>query len=211
MVYIIFLCLVIPLLFLLPLLERRSRLLLAFLLSGICSALVSYEINSLFFSLLSLAPREFSQVVPPIVEELWKACPVFFYAVFLDESRKIVLPAAMAAGIGFAILENTVILVQNLEAVTLAWAAARGFTASLMHGLCTMIVGTGLTYVKKQKKLFYTGTFGLLSIAITLHALFNLLIQSDYDYWGMAMPLLLYGLLFLSQKVKRLKLPFLSY
>ena len=85
------------------------------------------------------------------------------------------------------------IFIDNLGAVTLAWAAARGFTASLMHGLCTMIVGTGITYVKKQKKLFYTGTFGLLSIAVTLHALFNLLIQSQYDYIGMVFPLALYG------------------
>ena len=103
------------------------------------------------------------------------------------------------------------ILIDNLGAVTLAWAAARGFTASLMHGLCTMIVGTGITYVKKQKKLFYTGTFGLLSIAVTLHALFNLLIQSQYDYIGMVFPLALYGLVYLAWRGKKLRLPFLSY
>ena len=195
----------------LPLLETRSRYLLGFLLLGALAALSSYEANTIIFTLLDIPPREFTQVGPPIVEELFKALPVLLYAVLLDDSRERLLPIAMAVGIGFAVLENTMILIDNLGAVTLAWAAARGFTASLMHGLCTMIVGTGITYVKKQKKLFYTGTFGLLSIAVTLHALFNLLIQSQYDYIGMVFPLALYGLVYLAWRGKKLRLPFLSY
>lgn len=211
MVYIIFLCLSIPLGLMLPLLETRSRYLLGFLLLGALAALSSYEVNTIIFTLLDIPPREFTQVGPPIVEELFKALPVLLYAVLLDDSRERLLPIAMAVGIGFAVLENTMILIDNLGAVTLAWAAARGFTASLTHGLCTMIVGTGITYVKKQKKLFYTGTFGLLSIAVTLHALFNLLIQSQYDYIGMIFPLALYGLVYLAWRGKKLRLPFLSY
>ena len=80
-----------------------------------------------------------------------------------------------------------------------------------MPGLCTVTIGTGICYVKKQRKLFYTGTFGLLSIAITMHALFNLLIQSSFDIIGMVMPLALYGLLYVMRSRKKLKLPFLSY
>ena len=71
-----------------------------------------------------------------------------------------------------------------------------------------MVAGTGITYVKKQKKLFYTGTFGLLSISITMHALFNLLIQSEYDWIGMIMPMALYGALYWAYKGKRMRLPF---
>ena len=44
-----------------------------------------------------------------------------------------------------------------------------------------------------------------------MHALFNLLIQSSYDLIGMIMPLVLYALLYILQRGKRLKLPFLSY
>ena len=103
--------------------------------------------------------------VPPVTEELLKALPVLVFAVFFSDDRKDILPAAMSVGIGFSILENTAILVQNLTVVTLGWAALRGLSASLMHGLCTMIIGAGLPYVKKQRKLFCTGIFGLFTVS----------------------------------------------
>lgn len=195
----------------LPVLESRARYLIGFLLLGAVTALSAYEVNTLLYPWTGLSPRAFTQVIPPITEEALKAFPVFVYALFLADSRKRVLPIAMSVGVGFSILENTVILVQNIEGVTLAWAALRGLSASLMHGMCTMVVGAGVCYVKKHKKLFYTGIFGLLSIAVTMHALFNLLIQSPYDIIGMLMPLALYGLLYLTHEKSTLKLPFLSY
>ncbi|MDC7291692.1 PrsW family intramembrane metalloprotease [Blautia schinkii] len=208
MVYIIFFCFAIPLLLTLPLLEKNSRYLVGFLLLGAVTALSAYEINTIIFALSGMEARSFTEVIPPMTEECVKALPVLLFALLVDDSRRRVLPVAMAAGVGFAVLENTVLLVDNLGAVTLAWAVGRGFSASLMHSLCTMIVGTGITYVKKQRKLFYTGTFGLLSIAITLHAMFNLLIQSDYDWIAMLMPLVLYGIIYLGYQKKQLKMPF---
>ena len=202
MVYIIFLCLTIPMLLMLPLLEIRSRCIVGFMLLGTVTALSAYEINTIVYPMTGLSARSFSELVPPMTEELLKAMPVLLYAVLLDDRRNRVLPIAMAVGVGFAILENSMIL------ITVLWATARGFSASLMHGLCTVVAGTGITYVKKQKKLFYTGTFGLLSISITMHALFNLLIQSVYDYIGMAMPLVLYGLIYWLYKGQRVRLPF---
>ena len=58
--------------------------------------------------------------VPPVTEELLKALPVLVFAVFFSDDRKDILPAAMSVGIGFSILENTAILVQNLTVVTVA-------------------------------------------------------------------------------------------
>ena len=45
MVYIIFLCLTIPMLLMLPLLEIRSRCIVGFMLLGTVTALSAYEIN----------------------------------------------------------------------------------------------------------------------------------------------------------------------
>ena len=47
-------------------------------------------------------------------------------------------------------------------------------------------------FLKLQKKLFYTGILGLLSLAMTFHAVFNLLIQSPYDWLGMLLPIVNY-------------------
>lgn len=195
----------------LPVLERRARYLIGFLMLGTVTALAAFEVNTILYPVTGLTPQAFTLVVPPMVEEVLKALPVLLYALFLNDERKSVLPIAMSVGVGFAILENTVILVQHIGAVTLGWAALRGVSASLMHGLCTMVVGAGLPYIKKQKKLFYTGIFGLWAIAVTMHAIFNLLIQSDYSVVGALMPMALYALLYLALKTKRLRLPFLSY
>ena len=71
-------------------------------------------------------------------------------------------------------------------------ALVRGFSTSLSHGMCTLLVGYGMQFLKLQKKLFYTGIFGLLSLAMTFHAVFNLLIQSPYDWLGMLLPIVTY-------------------
>ena len=211
MVYVIFLCIALPLGLMLPILERRSRRLVFFLLLGMMAALTAYEIDSILYTLCGLDAIRFSQTVPPVTEEFLKALPILVFAVFFSDDRKDILPAAMSVGIGFSVLENTAILVQNLAAVTLGWAALRGLSASLMHGLCTMIIGAGLPYVKKQRKLFCTGIFGLFTVSATMHALFNLLIQSDYSRLGACFPMALYILFYVVRRTGCVKLPFLSY
>ncbi|MBP5208603.1 MAG: PrsW family intramembrane metalloprotease, partial [Clostridia bacterium] len=93
---------------------------------------------------------------------------------------------------GFALLENVVILTQNVENVTIFWALVRGFGSGLVHGICTVMVGWGVSYVKKRRKLFYCGTFALLSSAIIYHATYNLLVQSKYQYVGIVLPIVTY-------------------
>ena len=210
MVYVIFLAMALPLALLLPLLAGRSRTLVLFLLLGMGTALVCWELDSLLYPLTGLDAFAFTITVAPMVEETAKAVPVLLFALLLGSGRRSLLPAAMSVGIGFALLETTVILTENLAAVTLGWAALRGLASSLMHGLCTMTVGAGMAYVRSHKKLFYTGTFGLLALAITQHALFNLLLQSAYFPLAAALPLVLYALGYLARR-RGLRLPFLSY
>ena len=64
--------------------------------------------------------------------------------------------------------------------MTVLWALVRGFGAARMHSACTSLVGKGICYVHKRRKLFYCGTFALLIAAVIAHALFNTLIQSEY-------------------------------
>lgn len=193
MVYIIMICLVFPLLLLMPMLNKASRLLLGFVLSGMILAVCAYEINSLLCYVFQMSGQELSIKAAPIVEEILKALPVLFFAVFVNDEKKQILQFAMAVGIGFAILENTFLLITYMEQVNIGWAIVRGISTSLSHGICTLIVGCGIIFVRKQKKLFYTGTFALLTAAMTLHAIFNLLIQSSYSYVALALPIVIYS------------------
>ncbi len=99
---------------------------------------------------------------------------------------------AFAAGIGFAMFENMVILIQNIENVTVGWAIIRGFSTALMHGVCTAAVGYGMSFIKKRRKLFYCGTFALLTLASIYHGIFNMLVQSYYKYFGFVLPAITY-------------------
>jgi RsiW-degrading membrane proteinase PrsW (M82 family) len=131
--------------------------------------------------------------VTPIVEEILKAIPVIYFGFVISNKKENLLNVAMALGIGFAILENLSILVADAESVSIAWALVRGFSSALLHGICTSLVGFGVSYVKTRKKLFYTGTFALLTMAIIIHGLFNAFIQSDYAFIGIILPILIYA------------------
>jgi RsiW-degrading membrane proteinase PrsW (M82 family) len=128
----------------------------------------------------------------PIVEELLKAIPIIYFGFVISDKRDDLLTVSMALGIGFAILENCYILVANLDQTSIIWAFTRGFSSALLHGICTSLVGFGVSYVKKRKKLFYTGTFALLTVAIIVHGLFNAFIQSRYAYIGVILPIAIY-------------------
>ena len=71
-------------------------------------------------------------------------------------------------------------------------AVIREFGAGLMHGMCTLLVGVGISFVKKRRKLFAVGTFGLLSTAIVYHGIYNILIQSEYSIVGAFLPIATY-------------------
>ena len=97
----------------------------------------------------------------------------------------------MATGIGFAVLENTYYLL-NVDTWNLFDAVIRAFGTGLMHGMCTLLVGAGITFVKTKRKVFWAGTFALLSTAIIYHGIYNMLIQSRYDLVGQLLPISTY-------------------
>lgn len=193
MVYVILICIAVPLLLLMTLMDTRSRLLTGFMLVGMLTAASAYEINSTVQVMFWMSGQEVSVRAAPVIEELLKAVPVLFYSVAVSDDRKVLLPLSMSVGIGFAILENAYLLTAYIDQVTISWALIRGLSTSLSHGLCTLTVGYGMSFVRRQKKLFYTGIFGLLSLAMTFHSAFNLLIQSEYDWVGMALPILIFA------------------
>ena len=97
----------------------------------------------------------------------------------------------MAVGIGFAVLENAFYLL-NDASFNMIDAVIRAFGAGLMHGMCTLLVGVGISFVKKQQKIFMVGTFALLSTAITYHGIYNMLVQSEYQVAGFLLPISTY-------------------
>jgi RsiW-degrading membrane proteinase PrsW (M82 family) len=192
---ILFISIAVPLAMLLLLLEKEARLIVSFMIVGCFVNLFAANVNGLLLLLAAVAGLDFRNVVTtitPITEEILKALPVVLFAFGGHSRRKTLLAISMAVGIGFAVMEDTLLMINNLEQVNALWALVRGISSGVVHGLCTTMVGFGISFVGKRKKLFYTGTFALLSAAITIHAIFNSLVQSSLQYACLILPFVIY-------------------
>ena len=195
MLYILFICSAVPMTLMLFLLEKKPRMTILYMLLGQVVCLLAAQLNTLFRDWIYGADYDIYAVtisVTPVIEEILKAIPVIYFGFVISHKKEDLMNVAMALGIGFAILENFYILVVDTAAVTIGWALMRGFSSALLHGICTSLVGYGVSYVKTRKKLFYTGTFGLLTMAMIIHGLFNAFIQSKYSYVGILLPVAIY-------------------
>ena len=116
----------------------------------------------------------------------------FFVFVVGLSSGILCIPAAITVSLSFATFENVCYLIQN-GADRFSFIFFRGFGTGAMHVLCGLIVGGGLTYTWRRTWLKVAGTCGLLGAAITLHAIYNLLIAygGAAQYAAYALPVLL--------------------
>lgn len=190
--YISFIAITASLALMLPLMEKKQRRLVVFMIAGIFSCLFVSELNNILLGAFHNDIFFVTTTITPVTEEIVKMLPILFFAIMASDDRSTLIPISFAVGVGFALLENVVILTQNVENVTILWALVRGFGSGLVHGICTVMVGWGISYIKKRRKFFYCGTFALLSAAIIYHAIYNLLVQSQYQYVGILLPTITY-------------------
>ena len=194
MIYILAICISAPLILMAALADAKSRRLLGFMILGIYIAVLASEVNALL-SFAFADPMDHFHItitITPVNEEILKALPLLFTAIVFCDDRELLFQRAMSIGLGFAIMENTFILIKNVESVSLLWAMIRGFSSGLMHALCTIGIGFGISMIKRRRKLFVCSTFAWLMAAITYHSLYNMLVQSDHWYVGVAIPVISY-------------------
>ena len=191
LIYILFVAIFVPILLMTCLVEKKARQPIVFVLIGIFVSVFASEVNGLMVALLPMSTFELTIIVTPITEEILKAIPILLFAVILSAKKEALFTASMAVGIGFAVLENAFYLLSYSSFNTFD-AIIRAFGAGLMHGMCTLLVGVGILFVKKKRKLFVVGTFAMLSTAITYHGIYNMLVQSDYQIIGYLLPIATY-------------------
>ena len=172
----------IPICLLLFVFKGQSRGTTLFLIIGLTTCLFCGEVSGLLFLKMDCSERFFVANITPLVEEIFKSIPIFFYIFLFEPDMQNILEKALSIGIGFAILENVFIMYNNQAELGLVHMISQACSGGLFHGFNTMIVGYGLSFIKKNRKLFVTGTVTMLSIAITLHSVYNNLLQTQYFY-----------------------------
>lgn len=193
--YIVFICFALPFVLGIPIVRRQTRQVLLFTFIGMCCCLFISEINGLLNRVIDQDIFYLTTNITPMTEELIKALPILIFALFISSERQELLTIAFMTGLGFALMENSTILVETIVmkgSVDILWALIRTLGAGLLHSLCTTAVGVGISFIRDQKKIFLCGSFALLSWAIVYHSVYNSLIQSDYKYLGAALPMLTY-------------------
>ena len=171
--------------------EKKSRLPITFVLIGIFVSVFASEVNGLLADFIPTSMYNITIIVTPITEEVIKALPILYYAIIISDKREQLFTASMATGIGFAVLENAFYLL-NYPNFSMLSAIIRAFGSGLMHGMCTLLVGVGISFVKKKRKMFAVGTFGFLLTAIVYHGIYNILIQSKFSTVGALLPISTY-------------------
>jgi RsiW-degrading membrane proteinase PrsW (M82 family) len=135
-------------------------------------------INSFLALSAGMDVLEATLKLTPIIEEILKSLPVFFYLAVLAPGKENIFPAAIAVGLGFATLENILYIMVRGE-TTVPFALIRGCSTGAMHTVCAVILGYGLMTVYGQEALVYPVSFALLSAASAYHAVYNLFVSAS--------------------------------
>lgn len=194
MIEAVFLGMMIPLAFLILILKGDSKVMMAFFAWGQVAFMISLSVNIGLAELFGITAGNLSVTWAPVVEEFFKALPLIYFLINKKNYDYPIIYFAMAAGIGFSIIENYMYLTgqSGLSSSPVLYIIIRGFTTSLMHGISTAIIGFGLQLIRKYGIMINPIFFGLFTLSVTLHALFNLYINSKVQLIAIILPILLY-------------------
>ena len=171
----IYVCLAAPFLIAILCLKKQHRRVIELILGGMTVCLLSSYISTFAASVQHVDAVAASVCITPIVEELMKFFPVLFYLVVFEPERDKAVGSMLLVSIGFATFENVCYLTQN-GAGKLTFLLIRGFGTGTMHVVCGLIVAIGLLYLWDQQWIKAAGMFGLLSLTITYHSIYNMMV-----------------------------------
>lgn len=178
-----------PILFLIAFIGHNGKKFRIYLLWGVVASLPAIFMYLNYSNALS--EELYSLTVSPLLEEFFKALPIIIPVIVgIKNSDKDLLVYAMASGIGFSIIEGLLDFINwsTLDPTILEFTLgsfmsilARSFSTSLMHGCTCGIIGYGIVLIQNfDRRALPALLFGLYTLAVTIHALFNLLLIRNY-------------------------------
>ena len=145
-----------------------------------------------------MGQNDTSIFISPVVEESVKLCSLLFFVVLLEPKPKAMTMIAVAVGAGFATFENCCYILTS-GAENLAYVLIRGLAVGVMHIVSIFAMSIWFIFAKKLKVFSFPALVGGAALAMSFHALYNLLVSEPGLSMsiGYVMPLLTAGLLFL--------------
>lgn len=172
----ILLCIAIPFLVSVLFLRGESRRYVSAFLLGMGMCLIAAYISGFLSLVANLEQNEASIFLSPMVEELIKLLPLLFFLVLFEPEDHNFIMLAVAIGAGFSTFENCCyILSYGAESIT--YIMIRGFAVGVMHIVSILSLAIWLIFVKRLRAFSFPAVIGGLSIAMSFHALYNLLVS----------------------------------
>lgn len=194
MIEAVFVGTLIPLVFLILALKGETKLLLGFFAWGLVAFTLALFINTQIYEVGGISREHLAVTWGPVVEEFLKALPLIYFLISKKDLKYSVFYFAMASGIGFSIQENYLYLFENYgnSVSPITFIIIRSVTTCIMHGMSVAILGYGIQIIRKIRIFTLPVLFGLFSLAVTFHALYNLYVDSSIKLIGLLLPILLY-------------------
>ena len=202
----IFICLAAPVLIAILCMHGRGRKRVLFLFGGMAACLVSSYISTYLAAAAGSDLSAASIEIAPLVEEIIKFLPVLFYLLVFEPGRTEIRDGVLMVAVGFATFENTCYMTATGTG-ELLHLLIRGFGTGAMHVVCGFLVAAGLLFLWDRIWLRVAGTVGLLSVAITYHGIYNLLVSQTgtVAVIGYLIPLLTVVVSLIFRRTKPLK------
>ncbi len=186
----ILICIAIPLFIALFFIKGGAkRFLFAFLIGmGVC--LLSAYIGGFLESVSGMSSEDTSVFISPVTEEIMKFLPVLVYLFLFEPGDEEFVMVALGTGAGFATLENCCYIL-TIGATELPYIMVRGMSVGVMHLMSMAVLALGVNLLRKHEILSFAGIIGALSLSVSFHGLYNLMVseQGVTAYIGYALPL----------------------
>ena len=188
----ILICIAVPLVIALMFLRGGGRKFVVTFLLGMVVCLLSAYMSGFCQNVFDLSAEETSVFISPITEEIMKLLPIMFYLYIIETKGEEILFVAVGIGAGFATFENACHILSS-GSQNLYYILVRGAAVGVMHLVTMVVLAMGLNLLKDYKTFSLAGILGALSLAMTVHALYNLLVSRPgaSTYIGYAFPLIL--------------------
>ena len=172
----ILLCIAVPLLMSLLFIRGEVRRYLSAFLLGMLVCLISAYISGFFNLITDMGENDTAIFISPMVEELMKLMPLMIFIILFQPEDRTLTTLAVATGAGFATFENCCyILTSGAERLT--YILIRGLAVGVMHIVSILSLAIWLIFAKRLRVFSFPAVLGGLSLSMTFHAIYNLLVS----------------------------------
>ena len=194
----ILICIAVPLAISLYFLDGSARRIIASFITGMIVCILSAYIAGFFQLASGFSSEDTSIFISPMIEETMKLISVLFCIYAFNPSGKNILLFAVGIGAGFATFENSCYLLSP-GGQQLGFVLIRGAAVGVMHIVTMVAIAKGIKVLKSYMVFSFAGVAGVLSLSVTVHALYNLLVSKPgiSSYIGYVMPMVCAVLLYL--------------